>query len=159
MPREKTCAEFRDFSAAIWPFHWLAGLEGALPPANISATQFPKVYAWIERFRKATQSAREHGPETKSVSGQDVVAYMASAKFRETTGEFDGNDPLQLKPGDEVEVYPTDTGALHKDRGQLLTLTPSEVVIEKKTKDGVDVHVHMPRWGFRIAKVDGTQKL
>lgn len=139
--------------AAIWPFHWLSELPGALPKGVISGVQFPKVFAWIQRFKDALQEAKASGPKQVKVSGEEVVEYMQHAKFAESVGEVAANDPLGLKPGDEVEVFPIDTGSANRDRGTLLTLTPSEVVVGKKMNVGNSpIRVHYQRWGFRIIK-------
>lgn len=82
---------------------------------------------------------------------------MQTAKLVESAGEIDGNDPLGLNAGDIVEVHPVDTGFTHRDRGELRSLTPSEVVIAKRTKVGDrEIQMHFPRWGFRILKVDAA---
>jgi len=145
---------------AIWPLHWLVDMEGALPASIISPTQFPKVFAWISRFRDALKQTKSSGFKPTTLSGDDVVKYMQDARFVESAGEVDVNDPLGLRAGEEVEVWPIETGFTHRDRGTLLSLTPSEVVVGKKTKaGGTDIHLHMPRWGFRISrpKAAGTK--
>jgi len=146
--------DFNRHVIAIWPFHWLVEMEGALPPSVISQTQFPKVFAWISRFRNALKQAKSSGFKPVAVKGDDVVKYMQSARFVETAGEVDANDPLGLKAGELVEMWPIDSGFTHRDRGILVTLTPNEMVVAKRTKIGDrEIYVHMPRWGFRITKV------
>jgi hypothetical protein len=140
--------------SAVWPFHWLADVPGALPKNVISPTQFPKVFAWIQRFRDALKQAKAAAPKPVSVTGEDVVKYMQGARFVESVGEVAANDPLGLKAGEEIEVWPIETGFSHRDRGTLLTLTPNEVVVGKKMYvGGGDIRVHAPRWGFRITRV------
>ena len=79
---------------------------------------------------------------------------MQGAKFAESVGEVAVNDPLRLKAGDEVEVFPIDSGFSHRDRGTLLTLTPNEVVVGKKMNaGGGPIRVHYQRWGFRVIKI------
>lgn len=88
------------------------------------------------------------------VTGEQVIEYMQNAKFVESVGEVAANDPLKLKPGDEIEVYPLETGFTHRDRGTLLTLTPNEVVVGKKMNaGGGPIRVHYQRWGFRVRKI------
>ncbi|KIW04673.1 uncharacterized protein PV09_04409 [Verruconis gallopava] len=138
---------------AIWPFHWLADLPGALPPNVISPVQFPRVFAWIQRFRDALKQAQRLSPRQKKVTGDDVVKYMQQARFVESVGEIAANDPLGLKPGEVVEVCPIETGFTHRDKGMLLTLTPNEVVVGKKMNvGGGEIRIHCPRWGFRITR-------
>ncbi|KLU86489.1 hypothetical protein MAPG_05501 [Magnaporthiopsis poae ATCC 64411] len=46
---------------AVWPFHWLVTLpQQALPPDQISAAAFPRVFAWIDRFDRAYAHAVNH---------------------------------------------------------------------------------------------------
>ena len=138
---------------AIWPFHWLVEMKGALPDTIISATQFPRVFAWIERFRAVLKKARA-SVKPITVSGADVLEFVGKADFAETAGEVDGNDPLGLKAGDEVEVFPIDSGSSHRDRGRLVTLTPHEATVAKRTRDEAkEIHVCVPRWGFRVVRV------
>jgi hypothetical protein len=144
--------------AAIWPFHWLVDMEGALSEPAISPNQFPRVFAWIDRFKDELKKAKASGFKAISVKGADVVEYMQSAKFVDAAGEVDVNDPTGLRAGDQVEVWPIDTGFSHHDRGTLVTLTPHEMAVAKKMRDGdQEIHVHVPRWGFRIAKAKAAE--
>lgn len=132
-----------------------------MPESVISKTQFPKVFAWIARFKHAIEAAREAGPKAVKVKGSEVLEYITGkAKFAESIGEVDANDPLGLKAGDEVEIWPHDSGFSHKDRGRLVTLTPNEVVISKKIGREGEIRLHAPRWGFSISKIeDGWSRL
>jgi hypothetical protein len=66
-----------------------------------------------------------------------------------------------LKKGQEIEVWPIDSGFKNKDKGPLVALSGSEIVIETKTKDGKMVRVHAPRHGFRLRSIrkGGSSKL
>jgi hypothetical protein len=143
---------------AVWLFHWLVDMKGAVPESVISATTFPKVFAWVKRF-DATVKKAQQGLQTKPtrVKGPEVAEYMKTAKFAEAVGEVDVNDPLGLRVGDVVEVWPIESGFSHKDRGKLLSLTPREVVISKTMRSGEEIRVHAQRWGFRIRKVEGGE--
>ncbi len=65
----------------------------------------------------------------------------------------DANDPSGLKKGDEVDVSPSDFGFSRKDRGRLLRLDGSEIVIQGRMERGGEVRIHAPRHGFRVRKV------
>jgi len=144
----------------IWVFHWLLDLRTAVPESIISARTFPKVFAWIARFNAALDKAKRSQPRAVRVKGQEVAEYMKTARFAEAVGEVDANDPLGLLAGDVVDLFPIDSGFNNKDRGKLLSLTPSEVVISKTMKSGEEIRVHAQRWGFRIQKVtNGDAKL
>ncbi|SLM34818.1 Thioredoxin-like fold [Lasallia pustulata] len=88
---------------AVWPFHWLAGIQGALPPTIISAKQYPKVFAWIDRFQTAVSAARSSAPKPTTLKGADAVAQITQAEFSDPEGQVDENDPLSLKKDQDVE--------------------------------------------------------
>lgn len=80
------------------------------------------------------------------------------ARFAEQESSVDENDPIGLKKGTEVEVWPIDTGIGHRDHGRLVGLTRHEVVLSVKPEVEVkEVRVHFPRTNFRIQAVrDGA---
>jgi glutathione S-transferase len=147
---------------AVWPFHWLNSMPGALPKDMFSPSKYPKVYAWVERFQTAVSAAKKRGQKPRVVSGEEAARLVAGAPFNEDVGRdgVDGGDPTSqgLKAGDRVRVWPTDTGRSHKDVGTLLRLDSAEVVIEVATADGTSVRIHAPRHGFAIQKVDSVQE-
>ncbi|MCJ1401350.1 hypothetical protein MMC11_004562 [Xylographa trunciseda] len=143
---------------AIWPFHWLTGLKGALPPSFISSKQFPKVFAWIDRFNKAIATAKASAPKPKTLKGADAVSFVIHAEFSEPDGQV-VEDPLGLEKGQDVEVWPIDSGFKNHDRGVLSALSSREVVIVSPTKvDEKEVKIHHPRTNFRIRQVGGNTK-
>ncbi|KAI9715070.1 MAG: hypothetical protein M1812_006188 [Candelaria pacifica] len=136
---------------SIWPMHWLVDLKGALPANIISAKQYPKVFAWIGRFKDAIATARSKGPKPGSLKGADAVKHVTIADFAEPEGKIDEIDPLGLKKGQNVRLHPIDTGFKHVDQGRLVSLTMEEVVLESFTKDDSSViRLHFPRHGFRV---------
>ena len=144
------------YPTAVWPFHWLQGIPGALPPHLFSPEIYPKVYAWVARFDSAVAAAKNSAPEPATLEGEELVKRVTSAEFAEKETKVDEDDPLGLKQGQEVEVWPTDTGFNHKDRGRLVGLTKVEVVIEVQSKVGGKVmRIHAPRVGFRVRAIGG----
>ncbi|GME43403.1 hypothetical protein GTA08_BOTSDO12238 [Neofusicoccum parvum] len=142
---------------AIWPFDWLVEMKGALPADVISERQFPKVYAWIKRFREAVQAAKSSGPKAVTLKGAQAVLFVSGANLAESGGHVDAADPLGLEKGQEVEVWPIDSGFNHHDRGTLVSLTPDEVVLASRTAAAQNaVHIHFPRWGFRVVRAGGA---
>ena len=142
---------------AIWPFDWLVEMKGALPASVISDQQFPKVYAWIKRFREALRAAKSSGPRPVTLKGPQAVSFVSGANLAESGGPVDAADPLGLEKGQEVEVWPIDSGFTHRDRGTLVSLTPDEMVLASRTEaGGSEVHIHFPRWGFRTARARGA---
>ena len=121
--------------------------------------RFPKVYAWVARFNNAFQTAKAAAPKPTALKGADALRRIGEAALAENVLTVDKRDPLHLEAGDEVEVWPTDSGFGHKDRGRLLKLSINEVVIAVKAENGQEVHLHTPRNNFRIAAVKSASRL
>ena len=128
----------------------------SIPPTLVSREKYPKVYAWIDRFEKAIKTAQASAPKPITLKGADAVSHVAQAEFSEPEGEVDGNDPLGLKKGQDVESWPVDSGFKHHDRGRLVSLTTIEVVLAAQSKiGGKEIRIHHPRWNFRTRAVSG----
>ncbi|KAM3076669.1 hypothetical protein ACMFMG_007475 [Clarireedia jacksonii] len=143
---------------AVWPFHWLTTLKGALPDDYISPQQFPKTFSWIKRFDEATRVAASKIGKPKNIVGLEATKLVAASNFAESGEVVDVKDPTGLQQGQEVEVWPIDSGMNYKDKGILVGLSTEEIVIECHMKDGEKVKVHTPRHGFRIRAVDGRAR-
>lgn len=151
---------------AVWPLHWLRGLPGALPSEHISKTQFPKVFAWIERFDKTVTAAKQNLEKVPTLSGEDAVrTIVQSSYFEGTAREVEQSEPLVkalgLKRGDKVVVFPLDSGSSHKDSGVLFSLDGKEIVFETKAdlQGSPAIRVHAPRHGFRVVREDQASHL
>ncbi|CZR60496.1 uncharacterized protein PAC_10392 [Phialocephala subalpina] len=142
---------------AIWLFHWLNGLPGALPVEF--KQQFPKVFAWVDRFDKVTRAAAKEAGKPKTVKGPEAREIIQGSGFAESEGQVERSDPSGLRKGTTVEVWPTDSGFNHKDRGVLVGLTEKEIVVEGEMEDGTGVRVHAPRHGFRMREAKGGANL
>lgn len=141
---------------AVWPFEWLSELK-ALPKELFGESVYPRTVAWVARFKEEFKKTKAKASKPVTIKGPQAVEAISGAKVGKMGG-VDGGDPTGLKEGQEVEVWPIDSGFSHKDRGRLVTLTKDEVAIAVQTKEGKQVYVHAPRWGFRIAAV-GSSKL
>lgn len=129
-------------------------MKGALPRDLISESQFPKVFAWIERFNKAIKAAKASAPKPTTVKGEAALQRITNARFADAEVPVDEHDPLCLKQGEEVEVWPTDSGFRHRDHGRLVGLTPDEVVLSVASQaEQKEVRLHFPRTNFRIKAV------
>jgi hypothetical protein len=144
---------------AVWVPLWLKGLKGALPPGYISANTFPKIFAWFDRFFKVERAAAQKLGKPKTIKGTEALELSSSSDFAEGEGEVDSNDPSGLKKGQEIEVWPIDSGFMNKDQGKLVKLDGKEVVIERENKNGKNVRVHAPRHGFRVRAIANSAKL
>ncbi|KAL8631956.1 hypothetical protein Q9189_002332 [Teloschistes chrysophthalmus] len=143
---------------AIWPFHWVVNMQGALPPSLFGKERFPKIYAWLDRFDKAVKDSKQSAPKVTTLKGAEAIQYITQAEFAEPEGSVDAEDPLALEKGQYVESWPIDSGFRHRDSGQLVALTRQEVVLKTQAKIGHrDIHVHHPRTNFRIQPVGGAK--
>lgn len=136
----------------VWPFAWMIVdpfMKESLPEEFASAEIYPKTYAWVHRFMNEVREAKARGPQPRRLDGAAMRSRVLSASSHAQPTEFAKNDPLQLIPGDEVEVLASDYGFTHKDRGAVVGLTVDEVVI----RNAQGLHLHFPRWNFRINKL------
>lgn len=140
--------------SAVWPFHWLLDLRTALPPEVFGKEHYPRTHAWIERFSAAVKAAQSSAPEPTTLKGTEALQHISQADYVGDEGGIDPKDPLRLQKGQDVEVWPTDTGLNHRDRGRLVSLTKDEVVIAAQSKVGrKEIRIHAPRSGFRVKAV------
>lgn len=140
---------------ALFLYDWIDELLPGSVPQELSE-QFPAYLAWRARYRDAFKAAKAKAKAPEAIDGAAATAALLGAGFAETEGTVDPADPLALKKGDKVEVWPTDVPGGYKDRetGSLVALGIDEVVVETKAKDkDVPVRVHFPRWGYKVNKV------
>lgn len=140
-------------------------MKGSLPPKVVSEQKYPRVFAWIQRFRAALDDAGSSAPKPEKLNGPEAVRRILAFEFHENSsqGKEDTNDEaLELQVGEEVEVYPADWGSEHRDRGRLVRLTQDEVVVGVKAGSGAgdrEIRIHAPQTGFKITKVGKSPKL
>lgn len=145
---------------AVWPLHWMDEL-GSLPAKLFGPGKYPKTNAWVARFKdalaKAKKTADPAAIKPVTLSGDAVYDFVTRAPKAKTVVEAE--DPLPLKAGQKVVVFPLDTGSKHKDTGRLVGLTKYEVAIAVPTgKDSKkEVFLHAPRTGYRIMPADGAK--
>jgi hypothetical protein len=137
----------------LWPIDWVITGLGA-PKKYFSAEKYPAVFAWHKRFRSAVDQALARAPKPVALRGEQAVACVTAAAFSDTDVTVDENDPTQLARGTVVEFFPTDGGGFfHQDRGELVKLSSNEVAIAIKAPSGQTLHLHAPRWQFKIRAV------
>jgi hypothetical protein len=106
----------------------------------------------LGRFKKTTREA-EKSSKAVSLDGQAAMQHIVAASYHDHQTGVDDTDPVKLKEGDLVQLWPTDSGFRHKDQGHLVKLTKDEVVLAIQTRSGgKEIRVHAPRWGFRVVK-------
>ncbi|KAL4967216.1 glutathione S-transferase family protein [Aspergillus stella-maris] len=144
----------------VWPIHWLVSVPGALPEEYISASLYPRVFSWVERFQKAIEEAKKSAREPASLSGEEVAEILKKAVADGSGDVVDEGDPLVKengwKKGQMVQVWPSDSGSRHKTVGRLLGLTAKETTIETVEGD-ISVRVHAPRQAFQVAEVSAEK--
>lgn len=116
----------------------------------MSDSIFPKVYAWIERFHEVVKAAKATAPTPTKLKGKEAAEQILSAGFAEPEAKVNSADAQNsLRKGDHVEVFPTDSGISHREKGVLLGLTGDEIVIGLEN----GLRLHTPRIGFRVRHI------
>lgn len=145
---------------AGWLFDWILSepyMRNALRMDGnvISDSDYPQTFAWVSRMRDTVRKAQENYDKPEELSAEKTIENILRADFFEEEGRMDVRDPLNLQKGQIVEVWPTDSGFNHHDRGELVSIKVDEVVITKKPRVGEGVlRLHFPRTNFRIQSVN-----
>jgi hypothetical protein len=137
-----------------WPFHFLFSVE--LPPEDeISVTQYPGAFAWIERLEKTAGEAESSLAKPETLLGDEVAGRIIESAYSNSSHNGDDNDGKKdhikkqgLEKSQLVQVWPTDTGRKHRTLGKLVDIHKHQVIIET-VGDNV-VRVHAPRHGFQV---------
>ncbi|KAJ9617041.1 hypothetical protein H2200_000762 [Cladophialophora chaetospira] len=156
--KEPTLADIH----AIWTFDWALQehqhMIQDLEKDTISEELFPKTFAYVHRFRKAMAGKQEQNGKIEELSAEKAIESILSSDFFEPEGEIDPRDPLKLRKGQLVEVYPIDSGFTHHDKGEVVSIGVKEVVISSKPKEGEGrLRLHFPRVNFRIQPAEGSK--
>lgn len=135
----------------------MRSLPDGLPEGHFPRDRYAQTHAWLDRYEAAVQASKDAGPTPQVVKGEAALRKVLGIDaggdaFLLPEREVQEGDPLGLRKGEMVEVYATDTGFNHRDRGKLVGLDNAEVVIEKASpSDGRPIRLHFPRWNFSIA--------
>lgn len=98
-----------DASPGVWVLNWF--LNDLNPTQEyFSGDRYPKVHAWVRRYRKELDVAKARVRKSISIGGTDAVRLIVSSDFSDKDIVVDERDPLQLKTGVEVDLFPTDGG-------------------------------------------------
>lgn len=141
---------------AAWVFDWMIGMRGVISSEQaakegLSQDNYPKLFAWVARFRKLQEDLLEKNGKPEILSNDDAYArVLALNEFEDVKGVYE-HDPLGLAEGQLVDLWPTDNSSNHHDKGKLVALHVKEVVIESEVPDGKGhLHLHFPRSKFMI---------
>ena len=114
--------------------------------------KYPKVFAWIDRYRKAIEKAKEDASTPPELEGKAAIQKILKSGFNEENLRVEP-DPIGLKEGEMVDMHPIDTGYNSRDSGKLVVLNSNEAAVSTKSQqDGVEIHIHYPRWNFNIMR-------
>jgi len=151
---------------AVWVFHWVTGLPGMVDQ-ELWKEKYPRVMAWIARFQAAVGAVKQNPPTLTGEQAADLIMGKSKSEMESSsTGSWeddrlgiDTQDEVVkvcgLRKGSRVEVWPTDSGMTHRDRGTLIGIEGDEVV----WLTGKGVRVHAPREGFRVRPEGGEARL
>lgn len=134
----------------VWVWGYLGVdemMQGALEEGWFRGN-FPRVWAWVQRFLIVVRERKKEIWLGK-LSGEDAKTWILNHGI-DVEVSVRTNDPLSLKEGDEIEVWPMDHNDAVRDTGKLVGLTVDEVVIQNE----VGLNLHFPRWHFNVRKVD-----
>ncbi|KAF2717049.1 glutathione S-transferase [Polychaeton citri CBS 116435] len=135
---------------AAWIFTWMLSLPDGLPEQYFSASQFPKTRKWLDRYIQAVEAAKnDNAPRVKKLESEKAITRILASDFLALELAV-LKDPRSFVKGQEVEIYPNDTGSDHKDKGKLIGLDTKEIVLEKRAPSGEGVRMHFPRWNYSI---------
>jgi glutathione S-transferase len=112
------------------------------PPVATVLEPFARLHAWYERV-----TAFGHGHSTPMTSAE-AIEVAATGSHAALSFEAEAG----LEEGDEVTVTPTDY-AHDAVAGRLVGLGPDEVVLARTDERAGALHVHFPRIGFQIKKL------
>ena len=146
---------------AAWLFDWASSLAAMRKGGEVevvSAKAFPKVFAWLERYKEFVKGVQERNGRAPVMSDDETIRRILEAGNAEGEGEVDPVDPLQLKKGQLVEMWPTDSGMNHHDRGELVSIGLKEVCIKSEVPGGNGrLRIHYPRNNIKIVPVQESR--
>lgn len=103
---------------------------------------FKPLVGWMERVAGAGYGSRE------GFSAEAALAVARAAEPEPQPGRVVADDPSGLKAGDAVVVRTEEAG--DPIRGTLVAANPREIVIRNENERAGTVHVHFPRFGYRV---------
>lgn len=134
---------------ACWIFDWLFQID-AFDASFFNKETYPKTFAWRDRYADAIAKAKEAAPTPPELEGKDAIQEILDSDFEEKNPKVEA-DPIGLKEGQLVDMYPIDTGYNKRDSGKLVVLNAHEAAVSALTQQGSkEIRIHYPRWNFEI---------
>ncbi|KAF2727440.1 hypothetical protein EJ04DRAFT_451316, partial [Polyplosphaeria fusca] len=93
---------------------------GSLPENAASVYHFPRVFAWMKRFRAALEKAKTWARKGMILKARDTDKAILSSEPTEPKGRVEQANPWDLSKGAEVEMYGAIWGHRYRDGGLLV---------------------------------------
>lgn len=138
---------------AVWPFVWLKNIPGALEDKYFGDGKYKKTFEWIDRFDTWMRRIEKENGKTEKITNEEAISIVEKSEFVEgllAVNSVNEADESGLRKGDEVQVWPIDSGSRNRDHGKLVGLSGDEIVWQTHTISGKIIRVHAPRRGFRM---------
>lgn len=126
-----------------WALVWFLFDLGNQSEPGFGPDRLPKVHDWLSRYRQETKM------DVSSIDAKEAQKTILSGEYAKLVIE---DDPLEVRVGDMVSVYPTDAEPTHLTTGTLRALSARESVVELEN----GIRVHSPRIGQRIIRAGDT---
>lgn len=141
---------------AAWALVWIDGMDEGLPSEHFSEQWFPKVRAWMNRYRSALREAQQKRGPVENISGAAAAKLIKASPVTAQSAGVSQADPVAksmgLVKGDLITIWTSDVPkATEKDTGKLVALLSNEIVMDVSTAGGT-FRVYAPRNGFYLQK-------
>lgn len=151
---EPTLADIHGVWTFSWTLHEKMHMLEYLEKDIINEKQYPKTFAYVDRFQKAIAKKQEQNGVPEVLPDDDCINRILDSDFFELEGTIDEHDPLKLSKGQLVEIWPVESGFTHHDKGELVAIGVKEVVISSTPNvGGGRLRLHFPRVNFRVQPV------
>lgn len=107
---------------------------------------YPRLRAWMTRI-----AAIGHGTPTP-LEAAEAIAIARAAEPLPAAHDRHDDAPDGLRPGQRVHIAATDYG-VDPVAGELVACAPEELVLRREDLRAGIVHVHFPRFGYRLDAV------
>ena len=114
----------------------------ATPVTSPLVDAYPAVSAWFGRVM-----GFGHGASSEMTSQEALEVARTATPAALPDDQFD--EPNGFEPGQQVTIAATDYG-VDPVAGELLFAGAEELIVRREDERGGVVHVHVPRFGFRI---------
>jgi glutathione S-transferase len=117
--------------------------RASMPMTEKLLGRFSKLPAWEARIAEIGEGQREQIAVT-------VAHDEARSNEPKPAGEVDAHDPQNLRAGMQVRLEADDFSARGPVDGQLLSVSPLEITVLRRTDEFGDLAIHFPRLGYRV---------